>query len=98
VLGREDRSRRDGLLARRPGRMCRRRDAQMHLSVDAIVALPPDRDLQLVARRRQVQRAARAYERSSQRECEVPLEPRRLNLRLPAKSASRPCLRPRPRR
>jgi hypothetical protein len=54
----------------------------MHLCVDAVLVLAPDRDLQLVSRRRQVERAADPHERAGGAKGEVALEAGRLDLRL----------------
>ncbi len=54
----------------------------MDFRVDRVLAAAADRDLELVAGRRQVQRAADGDERPRHVEREVALEPGRLDLRL----------------
>ena len=58
----------------------------MHLGVDPILVLAPDRRLQLVTRRREVQRAARVHERLRHRDRETPLDALRLDLGLLAET------------
>jgi hypothetical protein len=59
-----------------------RRQPQVHTRVDLVFSLASDRLLELVARRRQVQCAAEANERSRDVERQLPLETLRLDLRL----------------
>jgi hypothetical protein len=54
----------------------------MHLAVDRVLALAPDRDLKLVTRRRQVQRPADPNERACEVERHSPLDALGLDLRL----------------
>jgi hypothetical protein len=58
----------------------------MHLAVDCVLVLAPDRDLKLVTRRRQVQRPADPNERASEVERHSPLDTLRLDLRLLAEA------------
>ena len=58
----------------------------MHLGVDPILVLAPDRDLQLVTRRRELQRAAHVHERLRHGDREPPLEALRLDLGLLAET------------
>jgi hypothetical protein len=58
----------------------------MHLRVDAVLVAAPDRHLQLVPRRRQVQRPRERDERPRHVQCHVALEAGRLDLRLLAEA------------
>ena len=55
---------------------------QVHLRVDPVLVLAADRDLQLVPRRRQMERARERDERLRDAQRDVALETRRLDLRL----------------
>jgi hypothetical protein len=54
----------------------------MHLAVDRVLVLTPDRELKLVTRRRQVQRPADPNEWASEVERRSPLDALGLDLRL----------------
>ena len=58
---------------------------QVHVGVDLVLVLAADRDLQVVPRRRQVQRAADANQRTRHVEREIAPDARLLDLRLLAK-------------
>jgi hypothetical protein len=54
----------------------------MHFAVDGVLMLAPDRELELVTRRRQMQRPADANEWAREVECRAPLDALRLDLSL----------------